>query len=109
MSEAQVIDIPKLGLLAFPTTRLYDWGTTLLPSKLLHHRISEPFVVLNPGDANRLHIPLDAQVLVSLADKPAVIANVQTNPSLPDRVVLVPRSFGMPINGPTPVEVKLAR
>ena len=109
MSEAQVIDIPKLGLLAFPTTRLYDWGTTLLPSKLLHHRISEPFVVLNPGDANRLHIPLDAQVLVSLADKPAVIANVQTNPSLPERVVLVPRSFGMPINGPTPVEVKLAR
>jgi len=109
VSEAQVLEIPKLGLLAFPTTRLYDWGTTLLPSKLLHQRISEPFVVLNPGDANRLHIPLDAQVLVSLADKPAVIANVQYNASLPERVVLVPRSFGLPINGPTPVEVKLAR
>jgi hypothetical protein len=98
-----------LGLLAFPITRLYDGGTTLLPSQLLHQRIAEPFVVLNPHDANRLHLPLNSSALVSLADKPAVIANVQFDESLPERVVLVPRSFGLPINGPMPVEVKLAR
>lgn len=107
--DVPLIDIPRLGLLAFPITRLYDGGTTLLPSQLLHQRIAEPFVVLNPHDANRLHLPLNSSALVSLADKPAVIANVQFDESLPERVVLVPRSFGLPINGPMPVEVKLAR
>jgi len=107
--DVPLIDIPRLGLLAFPITRLYDGGTTLLPSQLLHQRIAEPFVVLNPHDANRLHLPLNSSVLVSLADKPAVIASVQFDESLPERVILVPRSFGLPINGPMPVEVKLAR
>jgi hypothetical protein len=67
--DVPLIDIPRLGLLAFPITRLYDGGTTLLPSQLLHQRIAEPFVVLNPHDANRLHLPLNSSALVSLADR----------------------------------------
>jgi len=107
--QIPVVETPILGLIAFPTTRLYDRGTTLLPSDLLHKRIPNPFIVINPDDANRLHIPADAKVQVSLEGKSAVIASVVFSESLPERVVLVPRSFGMPINDPVPVEVKLAR
>ena len=108
-SDIVITEIPKLGLTAFPTTRLYDMGTTILASELLQNRIPEPYVVLNPDDATRMHIPEGSKVYVNLAEKPAVIANVLFNDSLADRVVLIPRSFGIPINGPTPVEVKPAR
>lgn len=100
---------PKLGLLAVPVTCLYDQGTTLLPTEMLHERIPESFIKLNPADAERMRIPGDAQVRVVLDDKPAVFARVRLDDSIPERVVLVPRSFGLPIDGPTSVEIKLAR
>lgn len=105
----EVVELPKLGLLAFPITRLYDRGTTLLPSTLLHQRIPEPFIILNPSDATRLHIPQGSRVRVSLGEKPAVIANVYLDNNIPEHVTLVPRSFGMSINDPVPVDIKLAR
>jgi NADH-quinone oxidoreductase subunit G len=107
--ELNAVDIPKIGLLAVPITRLYDQGTTLLPSELLHSRIREPFVMLNPVDAERMRIPADAQVRVILGDNPAAFASVLLKSSVPERVALIPRSFGLPIDGPTAVEIKLAR
>jgi len=107
--EISVIDLPKLGLMAFPITRLYDMGTTLLATELLHSRIAEPFIILNPGDGDRMHILEKSSVYMSLAEKSPVIARVMFNDNLPERVVLVPRSFGFSINGPVPVEIKLAR
>jgi len=46
-------------LLAIPITRLYDRGTTVLPSKLLHQRIPQPYIVVNPADAARLKLSGD--------------------------------------------------
>jgi anaerobic selenocysteine-containing dehydrogenase len=84
-------------------------GTTLLAAELLRTRIAEPFVILNPTDGARMHIQEGSNVYVSLAEKSPVIAKVVFNDNLPERVVLVPRSFGFSINGPVPVEIKLAR
>jgi len=102
-------EIPKLGLLAVPVSRLYDQGTTLLPTKILHQRIPESYISINPADAERMRIPGDSQVRVVLDERPAVFARVRLDDSIPERVVLVPRSFGLPIDGPTTVEIKLAR
>ncbi len=38
----------------------------------------------------------------------SVVVQARPDESLPERVVLAPRSFGLPISGPTPVELKPA-
>jgi hypothetical protein len=35
-----------------------------------------------------------------------VVVQVRLDQELPERVVLVPRSFGIPIDRPTPVEIR---
>jgi NADH-quinone oxidoreductase subunit G len=101
--------LPMLGLMAFPITRLYDRGATLMPSKLLHARIGEPYVVLNEADAGRLKINNGAMVRVTFnASGQSAIIQARLDPELPERVALVPRSFGLPISGPAQVEIKLA-
>jgi NADH-quinone oxidoreductase subunit G len=105
----QVADfkLPKLGLMAFPVTRLYDRGTTLLPSKLLEGRIGEAYLVLNAEDAGRLKIQDGGMVRMIISGSGhSVVVSARLDDKLPERVVLVPRSFGIPIHGPTPVEVK---
>jgi len=107
----QVADfrLPMLGLMAFPVTRLYDRGTALLPSSMLHQRIGEPYVVIGAEDAARLKLSQGAKVRViySGTGESAVVA-VHIDVDLPERVVLVPRSFGIPIFGPTSVEIRTA-
>jgi NADH-quinone oxidoreductase subunit G len=107
----QVADfrLPMLGLMAFPVTRLYDRGTALLPSAMLHQRIGEPYVVIRAEDAARLKLSPGAKVrlIYSGTGESAVVA-VQVGADLPERVVLVPRSFGIPVFGPTSVEIRTA-
>jgi NADH-quinone oxidoreductase subunit G len=107
--QAPDFRLPMLGLIAFPVTRLYDQGTTLMPSRLLHQRIGEPHVVLNAADAARLKVADGALVRLVFADQGnEVITPARLDDRLPERVALVPRSFGIPIAGPMPVEVRRA-
>ncbi len=99
---------PKLGLLAVPITRLYDHGTTLLPTGLLAQRIPAPFVVLNPNDAERMRIPNGAMVRISPQGGSPAVVKIKLDPGVPERVLLAPRSFGLAIEDPTPIEVLLA-
>ncbi|MBN1148274.1 MAG: NADH-quinone oxidoreductase subunit NuoG [Anaerolineales bacterium] len=99
--------LPKLGLMAFPVTRLYDQGATLLPSKMLEPRIGEAHVVLNSEDGERLKIRDGNMVRMTFSGSGhSVSVPARLDQALPERVVLVPRSFGVPIQGPTSVEVK---
>ena len=93
-------------LLAVPVTRLYDRGETLLPSILLEQRIPDPYVVLSPEDADRLKLTAGSAVQVTLNGTDAIV-NARVEEGVPQGAVLVPRSMGMPITGPTSVEVKL--
>jgi NADH-quinone oxidoreductase subunit G len=105
----QVVDykLPKLGMTAFPVTRLYDQGATLLPSELLKERIGEPFVILNAGDAARMKIQAGSMVrIIMAAAQNSVVVRAELDESLPERVLLAPRSFGIPLTGPTQVEVR---
>ena len=99
---------PRFGLLAVPVTRLYDQGATLQPTKLLDGRIPPAYVVLNPTDADRLHIPDGAALRISPVGGIAMVVIAKLNPGVPERVLLAPRSYGLAIEEPTPVEVLLA-
>jgi NADH-quinone oxidoreductase subunit G len=96
----------KEGLLAVPVTRLYDRGSTVIPSKLLSARLQGPQVVLNPEDAERLGLDLGKPAKLTLnGTQSTVTAHIDN--SLPTGVVLIPRSAGLPISGPTPVKVEV--
>ena len=115
--SANYSSMTKLGQVAFPVTRLYDQGQTVMPSKLLHNRIGDPYIVMNAYDAERLRINDGSQVQITLfhkgddglkgdTPKQTVIVQVRHDPALPQRVVLVPRSFGIAIDGPTFIEIR---
>jgi anaerobic selenocysteine-containing dehydrogenase len=101
--------LPRLGAVAFPVTRLYDCGSTLHAAKMLEQRIGEPFVVISVDEAARLKVADGGMVrLIFTETGQSVVVQVLPDEQLPERVVLAPRSFGMPINGPAPVELKSA-
>jgi NADH-quinone oxidoreductase subunit G len=94
------------SLIGVPVSRLYDRGQTILPSKVLRSRLPEPYVALNPVEADRLKIGDGATAEISVAGI-VVRVIVKVDEGLSDGVVLVPRSLGIPVTGPTPVSLRL--
>lgn len=93
------------GLLAVPVTRLYDRGVTVTTSHLLQQRIAQVGVALNPADAEKLGIANGERVSVQLNHAAhLVIAKLDENAPL--GVVLVPRSLGIPLFQPQPVQIR---
>ncbi len=92
-------------LLAVPITTLFDRGQTVLPSVILHHRIPLLSVTLHPDDASRVHV-MDGNWVRILMDGVQSDAILRVNEEVPPGIVLVPRSLGVPINSPTPIEIK---
>ncbi|HLE13914.1 MAG TPA: NADH-quinone oxidoreductase subunit NuoG [Anaerolineales bacterium] len=88
-------------LLAAPTTRLYDRGLTVRLTTLLHPLIPDPYVALNPATAASLGFIEGTIARLSLADGAAVEVQVRLDESLPENILLVPRSMGVPIAGLT--------
>jgi len=99
--------LPEGDLIAVPVTRLYDHGTMLVKSDVLQPRLPEPFIMLNPFDAQRIKVSDGMTISVALGTESNIVI-VQTDETVPAGVVLVPRSVGMPINGPTPIEIHIA-
>lgn len=91
-------------LTAFPVSMLYDRGNMVLPSKLLSARLGSPEVVLNPEDAEKLKLEMGKPSKVKLNGAQYAVT-VWVDNSLPKGSALIPRSLGIPISGPTPIEV----
>jgi NADH-quinone oxidoreductase subunit G len=113
LSWPQAPGLPEVGdgLLAVPVTLLYDRGETVLPSRLLHQRIPEAFVVLHPDEAQRLRLSsggghFGPAVLEVFGNQ--YLAEVRVDDALPSGLVLVPRSLGLPVDEPLPVRLRLA-
>jgi NADH-quinone oxidoreductase subunit G len=93
-------------LFAVPITRLYDLGATVFPAKLLTAHIERhAAVALHPATAEKHGLENGGQARVSL-NGVEVAARVIADASISTGVVLIPRSFGIPIN--EPVAVKLS-
>ena len=91
------------GLLAVPISRLYDQGNLMRYASVMFPRIDEPFVVLSAADASQMG--LNGSAKVSLNGFSAEV-DVKIDDSVPQGVVLVPRSFGLPLSAPAPVTVE---
>ena len=93
------------GLLAVPVTRLYDRGALVTPSTLKVRLPSRAFVALSEATARRLGLRPKAEATLGLNDATYTV-QVQVWPGVPDDVVLVPRSLGLPLSGPTGVTLQ---
>ncbi len=91
-------------LLAVPVSKVYDLGTTMTPAKLLAQRTGGPRVVLHPAAAEKRGIHNGDPVTVRLNGVEAQAVAV-FDESISTGVVLVYRSFGVPIAAPTPVTI----
>ena len=92
-------------LLGVPINKLYDRGTTVLVSELLHERIGDARVALHPDAAKRLGVEEGQTVNVSF-NGTSGDAIVRLDASISDGVALVPRSMGIAIREPAPVKVR---
>lgn len=88
-----------------PVTRLYDRGTTVVPSASLAARMARPEIWLNAATALRLKVAHNDQVSLALEGS-LVLVQVKVNETLPDGVALVPRSVGIPVGYPQAVKVE---
>ena len=97
---------PEQGvLLAVPVMRLYDRGQTLVPSEILHPRLTQASIILHPEDADLLGIAAGDRVQVRL-NGTETRARVSLDGSLPHGVALVPRSTGLPVTAPVLIRVR---
>jgi NADH-quinone oxidoreductase subunit G len=104
--EREAVVRPKeKELLAVPVTKLYDRGTTVLPSELLHPRIGEARVILHPETAKSLGVEEGRKVNVSFNGVSGE-AVVKLNDTISVGVALIPRSMGLAIREPAAVKVK---
>jgi NADH-quinone oxidoreductase subunit G len=92
------------ALTAYPVSMLYDRGNTVVPSKLLNSRLGSPEIVLNPEDAEKLKLEMGKPSNVKL-NGARYSVTVWVDNSLPKGSALIPRSLGIPISGPTPIEM----
>jgi len=101
------VQVKEGQLLAVPVSKLYDMGTTVAPAKLLGNRIGPASVALNPATAAALGVANGGQAKVSLNNVEAEV-QVKIDESLAEGVMLVYRSFGIPIAEPTAASLTVA-
>jgi formylmethanofuran dehydrogenase subunit D len=77
-----------------------------MPSELLHRRIPAAHIALNPENARFLNIADGAKVQFTV-DGNFVEVLLHVDDQVPIGVALVPRSLGMPLSSPTPIEIKI--
>jgi NADH-quinone oxidoreductase subunit G len=87
------------GLMLIPVHRLYDRGTTVLPSTLLEPRRTRQQVELNPVQAASLGIADGARVAIQW-DGRVETAEAAFRPDVPAGTALVPLSSGLSVLSP---------
>jgi len=94
-------------LFAVPMSKAYDLGSTMQAATLLKQRTGGASVVLNPATAEKLGLHNGDPVQVSL-NGGEYAASARLDDSISTGVVLIYRSFGIPISEPTSVKIAVA-
>ncbi|MBC8505913.1 MAG: NADH-quinone oxidoreductase subunit NuoG [Anaerolineales bacterium] len=100
--------LPDAEVIAVPITQLYDRGTMISPSEVLHPRLPEPFILVNPKDSQILKTTDGMVVGISINGRDTSNATVVEDEHVPQGIALVPRSMGIPIDGPSKFEIRIA-
>lgn len=90
--------------LAAPVTKLYDQGTTVVSAELLKKHIGQASVAVNPAAALKIGLVNGGQAKLKLNGVEWSV-KIHFDESISINVVLVYRSFGIPILEPTAVEL----
>jgi NADH-quinone oxidoreductase subunit G len=98
---------PKGELVAVPVARLYDQGTTVRPAKLLDSHIGPASVVVHPVTGAKIGVENGGQAKVSLNNVEAEVI-VKFDETITPNVILVYRSFGIPISEPVAATLAVA-
>ncbi len=105
----EVTETAREGLWAVPITRLYDQGTLTRRSQTLAPRLwPEGRVLVHPATAQKLQVEPGAAAGLEVRGV-TVPVTVAVDESVPEGVVLVPRSVGVPLTGPQPVTLRAAQ
>ena len=99
VSSPPKMDVPAGSLVLVPITRLYDRGSLLLPSKLLHQRLAQPAIWLHPETAAAFGLQDRMMFPVTLSGHTQDVS-IRVDDTLPVGVGLVTRSVGLPVNQP---------
>lgn len=86
-------------LLVVPVTRLYDRGQTVTPTSLLHERMVKPSIYLHPELAKQ-HGLEDGQSFQLVLNGSSSLVQVVLDENAPVEAALLPRSAGVPVQGP---------
>ncbi|GAB4478601.1 MAG: NADH-quinone oxidoreductase subunit NuoG [Anaerolineales bacterium] len=101
---AQATDAPQ-GLLAVPLTKLYDGGSTLLHSTLLDQRRVGAVLWIHPDQAAASAIRGGDLVHID-CDQGSAMATAVLDETVPQGVILLPRSAGIPLHEPCVVQIQ---
>jgi NADH-quinone oxidoreductase subunit G len=99
MPDYKPLKVPEGGLLVVPVTKLYDRGRTIVPSSLLHDRMVKPELRIHPDLAQKYGLLAGQDFQFFLNGAPALV-KVVYDENTPDNAALLPRSTGLPANGP---------
>ncbi|MCC6146811.1 MAG: NADH-quinone oxidoreductase subunit NuoG [Anaerolineaceae bacterium] len=97
--EHPALTVPEGSLLVVPITRLYDRGTTMLPTSLLHERMEKPVIYIHPNLATAAGMQ-DGQSFQLVLNGISTLVQVIFDENAPVNAALLPRSVGVPIQGP---------
>ncbi len=103
-ARAQRAVAPDGTLMVYPVTRLYDRGTTVMPTLLLKDRIAQRVLALHPETAARFGLAAGVETQLTLNGVTAPVG-VRLDDTLPLDVALLPRSVGLPAWEPVAIRV----
>lgn len=104
-ADAPFVPLPAAGqVVILPVTRLYDRGTTVTPSVLLHAHLAGPELSMNPQTATKLGLQHLSAAEFTLDGRPVTVT-VRWDESLPEGLATLPRSVGIPFFAPAAVDV----
>jgi len=92
------------GLLLVPVTRLFDHAITVVHSELLKARLAPRQLMLHPEDAGAHGLGDRVEAELTWNGRSEHIL-VRLHPQVPRGAALLPRSVGVPLNGPTLVRL----
>ncbi len=106
LGDVQSPSVASGDLLAVPVTLLYDRGSTLVRSEIMHSRLPDPYIELNVADAHLANVESGDRVALRINGHSwELTAHVSVRP--PQGAALLPRGLGgPPLSRITPVSLR---